>query len=128
MLMKSKKNVLPPRTSDVELETTTSWIHKVLKEMATTTLHLVKSVIDDYYPRLYLKIRLPNSRVCFDLVFGRRVIFMGKLKSCQQSFYLSNSFRSRSKQMQWEQKDKNLNSKPRYFQGLIKDRKGLIFV
>ena len=59
MLMKSKKNVLPPRTSDVELETTTSWIHKVLKEMATTTLHLVKSVIDDYYyPRLYLKIRL----------------------------------------------------------------------
>ena len=100
--------------------------------MATTTLHLVKSVIDDYYPRLYLKIRLPNSRVCFDLlslpsVFWR-VIFMGKLKSCQQSFYLSNSFRSRSKQIQWEQKDKNLNSKPRYFQGLIKDKKKVSFL
>ena len=112
----SKKNVLPPRTSDVE--TTTSWIHKV--ELLDPKLERLCTLSRQWWmARFFFTWSSSCQRLILVLRFWPlHLIFMGKLKSCQQSFYLRNSFRSlnwRSKQMKWEhQKDKKLCSKPRF--------------
>ena len=102
---RSKKNVLPPRTSDVEKETTTSWIHKV--ELQNPKLERLCTLSRQWWmARFFFTWSSSCQRLILVLRFWPlHLIFMGKLKSCQQSFYLRNSFRSlnwRSKQMQWE--------------------------